>query len=398
MTKYCTNKRLLWLMILVFSVSGMLQAQNKPGSVELPGRYQNYTLLPNGWRLTPSGKQVPIGELPLNMVVTKNDQYAITSNSGMGINSLSVVDIKTLKEVQRYVVSNTWVGLTFGPDGKRLYVSGGNNNVVYVFNFKKAKLYPADTLVIGQKFPKGDISLTGLAVNNKKNQLLAVSQKSNMLYVVDLKSKKVIKKVAMPGKCYDIVINHAQSYAYVSIWGKATVVEIDLNNYTITHRYKTGDHPNDMVISPDDSRLFVANANNNSATVIDLVKNDISETIHTALLPDLPYGSTPDALALSPDGSKLLIANADNNYLAVFDVEKPGHARNLGFIPVGWYPTAVRYLRSGKILVANGKGIASRANPHGPNPEKRKPRNWRENYTGTMFKGTLSVIDRKSVV
>ena len=142
MTKYRTNKRLLWLMILVFSVSGMLQAQKKPGSVELPGKYQNYTLLPNGWRLTPAGKQVPVGELPLNMVVTKNERYAITSNSGMGINSLSVVDLKTLKEVQRYVVSNTWVGLTFGPKDKRLYVSGGNNNVVYVFNFKKGRLYP----------------------------------------------------------------------------------------------------------------------------------------------------------------------------------------------------------------------------------------------------------------
>ncbi len=393
MTKYRTNKCLLWLMILVFSVSGMLQAQNKPGSVELPGQYQNYTLLPNGWRLTPAGKQVPVGELPLNMVVTKNERYAITSNSGMGINSLSVVDLKTLKEVQRYVISNTWVGLTFGPNDKRLYVSGGNNNVVYVFNFKKGRLCPADTLIIGEKFPKGEISLTGLALDNRKNQLLAVSQKSNMLYVVDLKSKKVIKKVEMPGKCYDIVINHAQNYAYVSIWGKATVVEIDLNNYTIMHRYKTGDHPNDMVISPDDSRLFVANANNNSATVINLVKNEISETIHTALLPDLPYGSTPDALALSPNGDKLLIANADNNYLAVFNVENPGHAKSLGFIPVGWYPTAVQYLKSEKIVVANGNGIASRANPDGPVPNKRRPKNWMENYTGTMFKGTVSVID-----
>ncbi len=142
----------------------------------------------------------------------------------------------------------------------------------------------------------------------------------------------------------------------------------------------------------DDSRLFVANANNNSATVINLVKHEINETIYTALLPNLPYGSTPDALALSPNGDKLLIANADNNYLAVFNVEKPGHARSLGFIPVGWYPTAVQYLKSGKIVVANGHGIASRANPDGPIPNKRRPKNWMENYTGTMFKGTVSVI------
>lgn len=393
MSKNLVNKSVLWLLMLVFPVSGILQAQNKPASVELPGKYQKYTLLPNGWRLTPSGKQVPIGELPLNMVVTKNQRYAITSNSGMGVNSLSVVDLKTQQEVQRLIISNTWVGLTFGPAGKRLYVSGGNDNAVYVYSFKKGKLTPADTLVVGPKFPKGDISLTGLAFNKKKNHLLAVSQKSNSLYVIDLRSKKVIKKVIMPGKCYDVRINNAQTSAYVSVWGKAMVVELDLDNYTVTHRYKTGDHPNDMVISPDDSRLFVTNANNNSVTVLDLVKKEVSETLQTALIPDAPFGSTPDALALSPDGEKLLVANADNNYLAVFDVENPGYAKNLGFIPVGWYPTAVQYLKSGKILVANGKGIASRANPDGPNPEKRKPKNWRENYTGTMLKGTLSIID-----
>ncbi len=386
------EKRILLLLLLLVSTGSLIQAQTKKSSVELPGKYQNFTLLPNGWRLTPVGKQVPIGELPLNMVITRNRRYAITSNSGMGVNSLSVIDIPLQKEVQREVVSNTWVGLTFGPKDKFLYVSGGNDNAVYVFRFQKGKLTPADTLRVGPKFPKGKISLTGLAFDRKNNRLLAVSQKSDSLYVIDLKSKKVVKKKAMPGKCYDIRINHKQTFAYVSIWGKALVAEIDLQNDSITHLYQTGDHPNDMVISPDDSRLFVTNANNNSVSVLNLKKKTVSETLQTALIPDAPYGSTPDALALSPDGEKLVVANADNNYLAVFDVEKPGHAKNLGFIPVGWYPTAVRYLKGGKILVANGKGISSRANPHGPNPEKRRPKNWRENYTGTMFKGTLSIF------
>ncbi len=386
------KKRNAWLLtFMVFTLS--LQAQNIKNSVELPGKYTKYTLLPNGWRLTPAGKQVPVGELPLNMVITKNHRYDITSNSGMGVNSLSVVDVRARKEVQRLVLSNTWVGMAFGKGDKKLYVSGGNDNAVYVFSFKKGHLSPADTLIIGPKFPKGKISLTGLAIDKNRNRLLAVSQKSDSLYVVDLHGKKVIKKVAMPGKCYDIRINHAQTAAYVSIWGKARVVEIDLNGLKIVHTYKTGDHPNDMVISPDDSRLFVANANNNSVTVLDLNKKAVSETLQTALIPEAPFGSTPDALALAPDGKKLLAANADNNYLAVFNVEKPGYAKNLGFIPVGWYPTAIHYLKTGKILVANGKGISSRANPDGPNPEKRRPKNWHENYTGTMFKGTVSIID-----
>ena len=382
-----------YLLILSFSVllSGIAFAQtNGP---ELPGKYKNYTLLPNGWKLSPQGSQVPIGELPLNMVVTKDGHYAITSNSGMGENSLSVVDLRSQKEVQRLIIDNTWVGLTFGKNDKTLYVSGGNDNRVYIYHFLNGKLSPKGSIRIGPKFPRGKISITGLAYYRKKDELLAVSQKSNSLYLIDLRKWKVIRKLEMPGKCYEVAVNHAQTYAFVSVWGKASVVQINLKDFKISHVYKTGDHPNEMALTRDGSRLFVANANNNSVTVIDLKDQKVSETILTSLVPDAPYGSTPDALTLMAKEKKLLVANADNNYLAMFDISKKEHAKNLGFIPVGWYPTAVKYVpQTDQIIVANGKGISSRANPDGPNPTKRKPKNWHQNYSGSMFMGTLSII------
>ncbi len=50
-------------------------------------------------------------------------------------------------------------------------------------------------------------------------------------------------------------------------------------------------------------------------------------------------------------------------------MEKPGKSRSLGFIPVGWYPTSVRVTPDGRhLLVANGKGLTSKANPLGPQP------------------------------
>ena len=116
-----TMKRLsAVILFLSLSFAGFSQVKTP----ELPGIYKDYTLLPNGWKLTPAGMQIPIGELPLNMVVTKDEHYAITSNSGMGVNSLSVVDLTTQQEVQRLIVHNTWVGLTFGKNDKTLYVSG----------------------------------------------------------------------------------------------------------------------------------------------------------------------------------------------------------------------------------------------------------------------------------
>ena len=385
-----TMKRLsAAILFLSLSFAGFSQVKTP----ELPGIYKDYTLLPNGWKLTPAGTQVPIGELPLNMVVTQDEQYAITSNSGDGQNSLSVVDLKTQQEIQRLVVHNTWYGLTFGKNNKTLYVSGGNDNKILIYHFKDGHLSPESSIKVGEKFPKGKISLTGLAFWKKKNRLLAVSQKNNTLYVIDLKKKSVAQTVPMAGKCYDVVINRAQTRAYVSLWDKAAVVEISLKDYSILHQYPTGNHPNQMALTHDNSRLFVANANNNSISVLDLKTKTVSETLNSALLPGLPFGSTPNSVALADDDHKLMVANADNNYLAVFDVSTPGHAKNQGFIPVAWYPTAVKYLPNSKqIIVANGKGVASRANPKGPIPIKRKAKNWKENFTGTMFMGALSII------
>jgi hypothetical protein len=100
----------------------------------------------------------------------------------------------------------------------------------------------------------------------------------------------------------------------------------------------------------------------------------------------------PNSVALSPDGKLLFVANANNNDVAVFDIAKPGKAQSLGFIPVGWFPTSVRVLRDGKTLVvANGKGVTSAANPRGPFPGDARPKNLQE-YIGGLMQGTVAFI------
>src|SRR6185369_11106300 len=118
------------------------------------------------------------------------------------------------------------------------------------------------------------------------------------------------------------------------------------------------------------------------------------ETIWAALDPNAPKGSTPNSLALSPDETTLFVANADNNCVAVFDVSNPGKSRSLGFIPAGWYPTSVRVTPDGKrLLIANGKGVAPLANPLGPQPGLNSNTNPIVQYIARLFRGTLSIID-----
>ncbi len=101
-----------------------------------------------------------------------------------------------------------------------------------------------------------------------------------------------------------------------------------------------------------------------ASSVIDTRRGIVTETIHTALFPQAPEGSTPDALAVAPDGKTLFVANADNNSVAVIDIATPSRSQVKGFIPTGWYPTAVAVTPDGKqLLIGVGKGNQTKANP-----------------------------------
>ena len=360
--------------------------------VVLPGKFDEYTLLPNGWKLTPAGDQVGIGELPLNLIITHDEKYAITSNSGTKVNSISVIDLQNKKEIQRMIIDKTWRGIVFNNDDSKLFVSGANNNCVYIYNFNSGHLSLSDSIVIGKPFPSEEISITGIDYLDKKNILLAASKMNNSLYVCDVKSKKVIKKIKFDSECYDVKINHAETFAYVSLWANSSIAEIDLKTFSIKNTIEVGDHPTEILITKNDERLFTPNANNNSISVIDLKAKKETEKIISSLNPDAPYGSTPNAVCFNNDESVLLVANADNNYLALFDISQKDKSKSIGFIPVGWYPTSVKTLNSNKIIVANAKGLSSKPNPNGP--VTTDSANYvNDEYIGYLFKGTLSIID-----
>ncbi len=334
---------------------------------------------------------IPVGDLPLNLLITEDEKWAITTNNGESTPSLSLIDLSVFKEVQRVSLHNAWRGLAFDEKGKRLFVSAGNDDAILVFILTGSRLVKSDSISLRQK--KGRVSVSGLAWDAKRQNLLAVSKESNRLYRINPDQPDSIASLSMPGKCYDVILGHGTAQAYVSVWEKAEVVRVDLPGFSIRDTFSTGPHPCEMQLTADNRRLFVATANNNRVSVIDLKQDKVVETIVTALQADALAGSTPNALTLAQKDEVLIVANADNNDLALFEIEDPTHSRSMGFIPVGWYPTAVRYLeKSNQILVLNGKGLTSFANPEGPKPgrhgEKHNP--W---YIGRMLKGMLSAID-----
>jgi DNA-binding beta-propeller fold protein YncE len=361
---------------------------------------QKTVTLPNGWQLSPAGKSFSLGDLPLNMAVSKSKKWMAVTNNGQSTQSLQLIDVAAEKVVDNIEIAKSWLGLQFTADEKYLYAAGGNDNWILKYAVVKNKLVLIDSISLGAKWPN-KISPAGMAIDDAKHVLYVVTKDDNALYIINLLTKKVIQQVKLEAEAYTCLLSPDKKQLYISCWGCDKVVVFDTNKKTISGQVAVGDNPNDLCLTANGKFLFVANANDNSVSVIDVKKAAVVETLSASLFADAPPGSTTNALALSPDEKTLYIANADNNCLAVFDVSTPGSSRSKGFIPVGWYPTCVKAIGK-KIWVTNGKGFSSFANPAGPNPIKKhkvvfqgddKSTPIKEQYIGGLFIGTMSVID-----
>jgi YVTN family beta-propeller protein len=389
----------LVLGIAFISLSSVAIAQ-VPGKIAATSQ----VLLPNGWKLSPVGRSLPLGDLPLNMQLSASGKLLAVTNNGQSTQSIQLIDPKTEKLLDERIIKKSWYGLAFSRDEKTLYASGGNDNRILAYPIENNKIGAADTIKLGESWPKNKICTTGITLNKSNTRLYTVTKEDSALYVIEPASHKILKKVKLAAEAYSCILSPDEKILYISIWGGEEVSCYSTVTGAISN-IKTGNHPNELLLNKKGTWLFVANANDNSVSVINTATRKTVEVISTSLYPTRLTGSTSNGLALSANEKTLYIANADNNCLAVFDVTKPGESKSQGFIPVGWYPTNVKTLGS-KILVANGKGFTSMANPKGPQPVKKTDNsgyqkgavNSREQYIGGLFKGTLSFIDAPTEV
>jgi YVTN family beta-propeller protein len=164
------------------------------------------------------------------------------------------------------------------------------------------------------------------------------------------------------------------------IANNGAVSVVDLERNVQAKIIEVGLHPSDMVLSPDQERLYVACANSDIISVINTTTDEVIENISVHMQENILFGSSPNDLAISPDGKFLYVANGTDNAVCVIQTGTPGKV--LGYIPTGWYPGSVILDKNGKILyVANIKGIGS-----------RNQRTDRTGYNSYDYLGSVSII------
>ncbi|MBV8807615.1 MAG: bifunctional YncE family protein/alkaline phosphatase family protein [Acidobacteriaceae bacterium] len=367
---------------LTLAASAQDPAKQQVGS--LPG---GGFLLNSGWTIRPAGTQVPVDTLPMSTAASRDGKYLFVLNGGYSPPSISVIDLGTKKEIGRTELPDAWLGLTVAPDKDLIYVGGGTTGKVFELALDATK----GTLTRTREFAAVK------DLNNKGNGLIGdveLSPDAAVLYAADLygdsvavigvQSGKLIDRWKTGRRPYRIVISPSGRQVLVSAWGDGSVYQHNAMNGTELGRTRIGPHPTDMLWinrpapsqeggSSYPARLFVTAGNTNNVYSLGVTADGqltALETINLSLTPMHPLGMTPSALATDERGSRLFVVCSDANAVAVADIAS-ARTKVLGFIPTGWYPTAVRTLGNDQLVIVNGKGLGSRANPHGPNPTMR---------------------------
>ena len=306
----------------------------------------------------------------------------------------------------------SYTGLIFSPDGTRIYLSNVNGSIK-VFAVEKGEVRALGSWALPPaKAPRRDEEIpAGLALSADGTRLYVAGNLSNDLLELDTTSGRVLRRVPVGFAPYDVVI--AGQTAFVSNWGgrrpddksvtgpagKGTLVRVDKTTFIASEgsvslvdlgsgkeirQIITGRHASALALSPDGKFVAVANAADDTISILDARDGDVVETINLSV-PGQLFGAVPDALCFSPSGQTLWACLGGRN--AVADIAfSAGQSRVRGLMPSGWYPGAVAYDAKRRTLaVANIKGSGSGRGPK---------------FSSRQFNGTLSLIalpDKKTL-
>ncbi len=300
------------------------------------------------------------------------------------------------KESQVIGVANAFGGIAFDPRGDRFFVSGGSDDVLRAY-VRDPSTGPMRALTPGPSPARGEgrwlesgapIKLghldekgrgglgeeegpfaAGVAVSASGARVVVANHENDSLSVVDT-ARGTVSEIALApgggkpgGEFPSGVIVLGESRAFVTAQRDREVVEVDLGTAKVVRRIKVGGQPTKLIANRAQTRIYVANANSDSVSVIDVARGVVESTIATAAPAGSAAlrlrGSNPNALALSPDESRLYVTNGGNSTLAVIDLASKSV---VGLVPTGFYPTAVAVAHDGaQLYVVHAKS------PTGPN-------------------------------
>ncbi len=170
---------------------------------------QGTTVLPNGRLLTPRGTAIPVAPHPYGLVLTADGRTAVTANSGALPISISIIRDATgpqprVRQVpegargDKGVLAAVFMGLAISPDGDTLYVGGGQEAAVVLFDLASGERIgeiDADVAFGGRDYE--DSYVGDLVLSRDGKTLYAVDQTNFRVVVADTGTRQIVASVGV---------------------------------------------------------------------------------------------------------------------------------------------------------------------------------------------------------
>ncbi|MBC7827045.1 MAG: phosphoesterase [Chitinophagaceae bacterium] len=311
------------------------------------------SILPSGRYVSPAGNTIRITHDPFGMAISPDQQKAVTLHNGV----FTVIDLVSLEhtripsydgKIVSPLSNGSFLGVAFSPDSKTVFLSGGDNGAVIVYDIEKLRRIDSLSLnatVNGEIF--GDSFTSDLLLNEKNNELLVLDRGNFRLVRIDLATKKITASIKAGRLPFGLAISPDKKMAFVANVGMYEYPLIEgatPKNYDslLISRHPYGDNTKESIEgtivegrkipgvgsphAPEAMSVYTIDLSTNK--VVDRFKtgHQIGQMIEDA---EVVGGASPNSVAV---GSRYAyVSNATNDNISVIDYK---NRKLLGHIPI----------------------------------------------------------------
>ena len=140
------------------------------------------SILPSGRFVTPAGQTIRITHDPFGMAISPDGRKAVALHNGV----FTIIDLLSLehtrvpsydKKIISPLSNGSFLGVAFAPDSKTIFLSGGDNGAVIIYDIVALERLDSISLngnVNGEDFD--DSFTSDLVLNESKNELLVLDR------------------------------------------------------------------------------------------------------------------------------------------------------------------------------------------------------------------------------
>ena len=358
------------LLVLAGGTGLVARAQTKTATVlQVPGRREfcrldekGRSVLPSGRYVTPAGQLVRITHDPFGLALAPDGRAAVTLHNGvftrLDLASLAATRVPSYDGKIKSPLSNgSFLGVAFSADSRRVYLSGGDNGAVIVYDLELMQRLDSISLngpVGGQSY--GDSFTSDLVLNEAGHELLVLDRANFRLVRLDLATRRVTASIPVGRQPFGLALSPDGRTALVANVGQYTYPLIsgatpkNADSLMISHHPYGNDTPesrNGTTVegrpipgvgppnAPDAMSVFTVDLATNR--VVDKFKtgHQVGEMIEGA---EVVGGASPNSLAVGRQYA--YVTNATNDNITVIDYQ---HHRLLGDIPLKVDPHLDKY-------------------------------------------------------